>query len=347
MSHPKKDYWQFFSEEAARGRSPLYARLALAVGGDAYLTAIAMRKREGQPAANVLFAAVHALLLRGADHPLAEHYPSVRPGARPAGAPEPLFAGFVRSHEAALLPLIESGVTNTNEVLRSASLLPAFGHAARAAGTGLRLIELGPSAGFNLNFDRYRYQYTREGAPDIARGPADADLVLACALRGPHAPELAPGFPSVLSRAGLERNPIDLGDPGARLWLKALVWPELGERHARLDRAIASQIQHPVAIVAGDALATLPDAVRTAPAGGTILVYHSHVIYQFTDSMRAALDASLAGLSLARPIHRIGIEYEDGAYPIRHCVYAGGALAQHSVLGRCDPHGSWLEWAAA
>jgi hypothetical protein len=345
MTQPQTGYWEFFAAEARRGKSPLYEKLALGIGADPALIALAMRKKDSQPAANILLGAVHLLLLQGADHPLADHYPSVRPDAEPNGDPVALFADFVRAHEAALIPLIETGVTNTNEVGRSATLLPAFDHIARATGQGLHLIELGPSAGFNLNFDRYGMRFLRDGAELMTVGPSNSAVLLACDLRGSSIPPLSDIAVPVLSRRGLELNPIDLRDPRSRLWLKALVWPELTERHRRLDQAIASQLEHPVAIFRGDAMKLLGPCVETLPSGGAAVVFHSHVTYQFTPEMRAALDGLLVTLSALRPIHRISIEFHEGGYPIRHGLYSGGTVT-HATLGRCDPHGMWMEWGS-
>lgn len=345
MTQPQTGYWEFFAAESRRGKSPLYEKLALGIGADPALIALAMRKKDSQPAANILLGAVHLLLLQGADHPLADHYPSVRPGATPSGDPVALFADFVWAHESALIPLIESGVTNTNEVGRSSTLLPAFDHVARSTGQGLHLIELGPSAGFNLNFDRYEYRYQRDGAELMTIGPRGASVHLACDLRGPSIPPLSDNPVPILSRRGLELNTVDLNDARARLWLKALVWPELTDRHRRLDRAIASQLENPIGIFRGDALKLLRPCVETLPQDGVAVVFHSHVTYQFSADMRASLDALLMTLSALRPIHRISIEFHDGGYPIRHDVYSGGVVSQ-TVLGRTDPHGMWLEWGA-
>jgi len=77
----KVDYWTFFAREAKRGRSPLYEHLAAGIGATPELKAMAARAKKGQPPANILLGSVHYLLLGGQEHPLADHYPSVRPKA--------------------------------------------------------------------------------------------------------------------------------------------------------------------------------------------------------------------------------------------------------------------------
>lgn len=336
------DYWTFFATEAERGKSPLYKRLALGIGDDDELRAIAARVKEGQPQANVILAAVHYLLLAGADHPLADHYASVRPHANAVGDPFPLFRDFCRAHTKKLLPLIETRVTNTNEVARSTALYPAFDVVGREAGLPLHLIEIGPSAGFNLNWDRYHYTY-KNGTGAETRGPASASLKLEAEVRGTRPVDLAREFPRVASRVGLELNPVNLDLPEDRLWLKALIWPELKHRLTRLEAAIATARAHPHKIVAGDALANLGPVATAMPRDGVLVVYHSHVTYQFSEEMRERLTRTLETLSRDRPVYRISIEWDGTGYPVVVGRYDNGAATKRTVA-LCDPHGAWIEW---
>jgi hypothetical protein len=338
------DYWAFFAAEAKRGGSPLYERLALGIREDDALRAMAGKVKPGQPQANIILAAVHAALLAGADHPLADHYKSVRPNAAPKGDAFPLFRAFCLAHERTLTRTIETRVTNTNEVARSTSLYPAFDAIGREANVALHLVEIGPSAGFNLNWDRYRYTY-RLADHSVTRGPTDARLVLEATMRGASLPDLAATFPRIASRVGLELNPVDLQSAEDRLWLKALIWPELTPRFQRLEAAIATALAHPQRVIAGDALAHLEAAVTALPSTGVAVVYHSHVTYQFSDDMRARLNATIESLSRARPIYRVSIEWDGSDYPVRIGRYENGDVAKRTIA-LCDPHGSWLDWRA-
>src|SRR5436190_18684490 len=145
------DYWTFYSDDARRTGSELYARIAAGIGADEELKALAAHARKGQPHANMIMAAVHFLLLRGAQHGLRRFYPTLGGTASVSGEdPFPHFKDFVEAHRDQLLALIEARVTNTNEVGRSALLHPAFRTLAGEANAPLHLIEIGPSAGLNL-----------------------------------------------------------------------------------------------------------------------------------------------------------------------------------------------------
>lgn len=95
------DYWQFFADDAHRMGSQLYGRLAEGVGGDAQLRALCANAKPGQPHANLLFGAVHFLLLRGAQAPLRDFYPDLG-GADTADA-FPAFREFCLSHRLSLI----------------------------------------------------------------------------------------------------------------------------------------------------------------------------------------------------------------------------------------------------
>jgi len=341
------DYWDFFAADAHRNGAPLYEQFALGVGRDETLKQFANGVRPGQPPANILFGGVHYLLLRGADHPLRRFYPNLNGGRRESdlSAAFPAFRDFVETHREELAPLIRTRVTNTNEVGRSALLHAGFRALARAAGEPLHLIEIGPSAGLNLIWDRYSVCYIR-GSERICAGADDAALVLTAELRGEKRPP-AGRTPRIASRLGLERNPVDLTQDEERDWLKALVWPDHIARFANLERALAIHAaSSPPPIREGDALELLPEALAAIPQSETACIYHSMVTYQFSEENRAALDDLLVAASLRRPVWRLSFEGTlSGDAPLILHGYRDGIREKH-LLALCQPHGAWMEWRA-
>ncbi|MBV9991692.1 MAG: DUF2332 domain-containing protein [Alphaproteobacteria bacterium] len=332
MSAADFDYWAFFTEDARRIGSPLYARISEGICADAELKALAARARPGQPHPNMILGAVHFLLLRGAEHPLRRLYPDLGGVANSGEDPFPLFKDFVGKHREAVTKLIETRVTNTNEVGRSAVLQAGF----RMLQGPLHLIEIGPSAGLNMIWDRYGANYGK-----FAIAP-DAPLVVDCELRGDKLPPTGPA-PKVASRIGLELNPVDLTNEDDRDWLRALMWPDQVSRLHRLERAIELFKEVHPPIRHGDALALLPDALAEAPAGATICVYHTIVLYQFSGEAREALDNLLTVAGLRRPVARLAFEFDAQECALRLIRYHDG-VRDETKLAKAHPHGVWLEW---
>ena len=337
------DYWGMFAAEAARIGSPLYNTLALRIRDDDRLRRIAAHARPGQPQANLILAAVHFLLLGGKSHPLASHYPDLHPDGKPTTDAFAEFRAFCIEHEAELSRLVASRITNTNEVARCTSLYPAFDHIARETGTALHMIEIGPSAGLNLNWNHYAYRFMRNGQAVVERTPQDALLSLSTELRGERNPVLAGALPQVDSKVGLELNPVNLLNPEDRLWLRALIFPELAPRFARLEGAISTALAHPVSIRFGDALDLVAPTVRALPSSGTPVLYHSFVTYQFSTAMRERLERTIRDLSAARPIYKVAVEWVANEHPLTVSRYENGSV-DAVVLADCNPHGAWLEW---
>ena len=117
-------------------------------------------------------------------------------------------------------------------------MLPAFARLPRVAQMRGRvaLLEVGPSVGLNLRLDHYRYIYRSERGT-VAWGPEDATPVLVCEVRGSEGPPL-PEKLEIVARHGLELAPINLDDPKALRWLRALIWPEHQERARLMDEAL-------------------------------------------------------------------------------------------------------------
>jgi hypothetical protein len=334
----------YFARHTHEQGSPLYARLSTAVAADPDLLALAADARKGQPVPNMLFAATHFLLLTGVRHPLAAFYPDLAGAASPAEEdPYPVFRAFCLEQREAIIQLLATRLVQTNEVARCACLFPVFGLiAVREAERPLATVEIGASAGLNLLWDRYGYDY----GTGRRYGASASPVQIVCPMRGEIPPPLPAVPPRVAWRVGLDLNPIDVRDEQATLWLCALVWPEHTERLARLKRAIALARQDPPRLLSGDALTLLPQVLPAAPPDATLCVWHSFTINQFTREGRAQLATLLTEYAIhaRRPLYRISLEHHNGDNPLLALTtYEPGGVSEH-VLAECEGHGAWLAW---
>jgi hypothetical protein len=356
--------FRIFAQTEAEETSPLYYHLALAIAEDSDLPALAASSRSGQPPANMLLAAVHYLLLRGANHRLAGYYRSLTEQPLPPGEAFPVFRAFCIEQQAAIQHLLATRAVQTNEVARCAYLLPALACAAELAeGRPLALIEIGASAGLNLMADQYRYLYRVAGGW-IAAGAVNSPVQITTELHWrlpaaqvdhpaqallPSSADLSLVTPVVQQRIGIDLHVVNLADDDAYLWLRALIWPEHEDRVQRLAQARQVWLAQPPQLVEGDAVSQLPALLETLPMTAAPVLLHTHVLNQFSPPAAAALEAAIAAASRQRPIYRIGNDLGGGSgkqYVLRLRRYWQGAW-QERVLALVDGHARRIEWLAA
>jgi hypothetical protein len=343
--------WRRFAE-ACRDRSPLYARLSLAIADDLgvdELLAAAPTRQLGHP--TLLFAAVHDLLLAGLDAPhLARHYPSL--GGRtppPEADPWPAFLAVCTEHREAIEERIRTRRTQTNEVARSSLLLLGLAAVHEEVARPLAWLDVGTSAGLTLRLDRYRHDL----GPSGSAGPPGSPVELTCRVEGPAPPAT---IPPIGWRAGLDAAPVDVTDPAARRWLEACVWPEQTDRLARLRAALAVAAEVPVPVYEGDAVTDLAAATAEVPDEAHLVVSHTWMLAYLSPEARTAFEAALDELAAVRDLDRIGME-GPGAMPgtvrgeasdpsqlLRSRWRAG--VRDDRLLAEVDDHGRWARWGA-
>jgi hypothetical protein len=262
-----------FAAREARGVSPAYEQLAYAVSEDAEILVLldSLPPRKLQP--NLLFSVVRLL-----------------------GGPVEEVAAF-REFTLANWPTIEEEIrtraTQTNEAGRCAVLLPVLA----ALPQPLALLEVGASAGLCLYPDRYAYRYGRHAV-------GSGDLVIECVATGVSPPTR---LPEVVWRAGIDVNPLDVTNPADVAWLEALIWPEHAHRRTRLRAAAAIAAADPPLLVRGDLVDDLPALAAQAPAGASLVVFHTSVLYHVPAPRRAAFADRVRRL----PAHWVANEAPD------------------------------------
>ena len=236
-----------------------------------------------------------------------------------------------------------SGPPQTNEVQRSAALLPGLLHVAASTGLPLRLCEIGASAGLNLWPERHRYDFGSWHWGDPA-----APLQLRCDWRGP-VPAVAAAPLQVRARAACDAQPIDLTAPGEALRLASFIWPDQTERLARLRAA--QQVATPWLVADGvrvqaQTAAAFVAAQLQAPQPGVATVLMHSVVWQYIDAaeqaaISASVQAAAAQATAAAPLAWLRLEPPDaaGGVELRCSLWPGGA---DTLLASAHPHGAWV-----
>ena len=315
-----------FARQEARGRSPAYEALADGVAGDRtilrFLDSLPPEKR--QP--NLLFAAARYLLGVPAD------LDSLRALVRaPSSAGSP---GSPGNPGRELAEVMLARRTQTNEPARCALLLPALAQLPQP----LALIEVGASAGLTLLVDRYSYDY----AGHRISGLDPQAPTLRCAPYGPVPLPERP--PEIAWRAGLDLNPLSVASDADVQWLNCLVWPGEGDRQERLAQAIAAARRDPPVVLRGDLIDDLPALAASAPAGATLVVYHSAVLAYVAPERRRLFG------DLVRRLGAIWLSNEGprvlADVPVEAFTGDPFLLVRDgsTPLAVADGHGAWLRW---
>jgi hypothetical protein len=326
---------------------PLYVELSEYVARDSDLLALSAYSRPGQAPAVLLLYSVHYLLLRGEKHPLSEFYSSLTsPPAPPKDAP-PVFADFCRKYIREIKQLLQTRLVQTNEVRRCALLMPAIVLASQEAGpVPLALVDLGASAGLNLLFDKYGYDYGN----GLYCGDLSSPVQLTCTLRGSLRPPIPRAMPDITSRIGIDLNPLDGRKHEDYLWLVAQLWPNdsFKVREERMQAAVELAHLSPPKMIAGDIVEILPEIISEIPADQAICLMHSFSFYELPNEVRAEIISTITHSAAKREILSIKLELSPSSLTIATQLelsrYQRDGKIDTRKLANCHNYGEWMEW---
>jgi hypothetical protein len=311
------------ADDFEQGGSKLYASLARRYADDPLVAEIVGDHKPRWEAPLRLFGAVHYLELAG----VVRH-------------PWPKFHGVLESQRDWIARFVAEQPVQTNEVQRSWGLLPGF--LTVAGDRPLDLVELGPSGGLNLFWDRYRYRYG-----EATWGEREAPLELTGRTVGGPPPSLLERRVEIGIRVGIDRRPIDLTtEHGAHL-LEAFVWADQTERLDRLRKAIEIVRADPPEIMEGDYVDVLPAVLERRRPSALTVVYHSaSAVYLRTedaDRLRDAIEQAGAEGPLAwisyETARESDVAYQGFVLDVQ--TWPGG---EHRRLARLDGHANSLVW---
>jgi hypothetical protein len=267
------------------------------------------------------------------------HYLALSEGLDPWRDPVPV----LEQRRDWLRRFVQTQGVQTNEVQRSWLLLPGFLDIARRTGVEtFDLLEVGPSAGLNLVWDRYRYHYEQG-----QWGRDGAKVELSGEERRPVAPQLLRLAPRVRQRHGIDLAPLDVTRPGDALLLKSFVWADQHQRLDRLDRAVQTLRADPPELERGNAVERLPELLAERLPGALTVVFQTavrgYLSQQDWKQLLMAVDEAgrkfpVALLSVSRPAPG-----EDRYSGLWLRVWPDG---EKRLLAHGGFHGQWLEWLA-
>lgn len=215
----------------------------------------------------------------------------------------------------------------TNEPRRCWWLVPCFLEAARRTGAEtFDCLELGCSAGLNLLWDRYGYEYVAgslPGAPVFRGEERGSRLVPISAV------------PRVEFRVGVDLAPPDLRTDEGVLLLKSFVWADQEQRLADLNAAIAVWRRDPPAIVVGDMVEELPALLARRRDDVPLVVWQTAALGYLPEERQQRVrelisDAGVVFVETAQP--------GDGS----HDYY--GLFVDGDEVAHAEFHGAWIEW---
>jgi hypothetical protein len=288
--------------------------------------------------------ALHAAVLTGRDLALAAEYPPARADWS-SGRIWPVALDYL-ARDAAWVRDFMKSPPQTNETARSTGLASGFMWLADRSPQPFYMLELGASAGLNLNWDRFAYAYP-------AWGRARVD--------GPLMPTEVKGVPppwreiAIASRRACDQNPLDATNADHRLRLRAYIWADQSARLERLNAAIALARETGIEVDKADAAAWVRERLQGELPEGTTVVYHSVFLQYPPQNVRAEIVAAieeagaratdtrrLAWISF-EPESIVGGPHGSTRYILRAVTWRAGERRE-AILADVDPHGRYMTW---
>ena len=337
MNNTQSIKFQNFANTECKGSSSLYEFLSLQIADDDKLLELATHARSGQPSSNLLFGAVHYLLLKGNDHSLRYFYPSMTKHPRKVDESFLPFKEFCNQYSNEIIPLLQEKLVQTNEVRRCSYLFPAFQYIYNITKKPLALIEIGTSAGLQLLWDQYSYSY----GTGVAYGNRESTLHITAEIKGDNAPNLQDYIPPVASRIGIDLHPIDLKDDDNVLWLKALIWPEHHERRELFEKAAKIVKANEIRLIKGNGVEMLDELSKEVSSEYAICVFHTHVANQMPAGVRNRLLEKVKQIGSECEIFHLYNNIQDRDL---HLDYSFDGKEYKHVVGQTEGHGKWFTW---
>lgn len=284
-----------------------------------------------------LAGALHRIVLSGKDPRLARHYPSV--GGSPGADFTADVIAYMRDHTDEI-DLALTQQVQTNEVGRSIVHLCISHWLTSRSVTDFDLLEVGASAGLNLNFDRY-YACSQQ----LRMGDSTSQVrFMGDSFR--HTPELPRHVARVHRRRGVDISPLDVTQEEDRIRLLSFFWPDQKKRLERTRAAIDIAMQHPPVVDEGSADTWL-EAQLSRPRERAVVVFHSIVWQYLGETVQSGLRRTLENAgnhaTPETPLLWVRMEPAGAVADVQVDIWTGDAH-EHLVVAEVGYHGGDMNW---
>ena len=280
-----------------------------------------------------LAGGLHAIARRGADPALTALYEDF------SGDVAATLGAALIAYDSELVTWLDSP-PQTNEVGRSGALYAGLLVIADRFDQPIELLELGASAGLNLNLDRFSYVLGGETFCDAASA-----VKIAPQWQGKPPPKAEP---SILVRSGVDLIPLDVSDKLVAERLIAYVWPDQSERLARIAAAIAVAHEYPPRVDAGDAADWLERTLKLPQVEQTVRVIMHSVFWQYLPQKSQQKIADLIAKASEqatdeRPLAYLTFEAGTSLYSMALKLKTW-PVGRAQTLANCHPHATSIDW---
>lgn len=338
-----KERFLNFAETECKGNSELYYRLSNQIANDTELLNIAINTRQGQPIPNIFLAAIHYLLLKDQDKELGKYYPSIQK-KHFTEIPFDLFKTFCKENRGLINDIISARIVQTNVINRCSYLMPIFSKIIAEQNKPTTIIDIGTSAGLTLNFNNYEYWYNDQkvfGRSKVIVQSITVESEIPKIYR----------IIQPLTKIGIDQNIIDPTDKDEILWLKALVWTDQLERFVSIDEALKMNELKEINFIKADTVLDFETEIQKIDKAQNLIIYATHVLYQFTDDQKMEFYAMLDRVAQLRDFYFLSVEsikillerYNTKETVIELTTYKN-KQKRLKFLAETNGHGNWIKW---
>lgn len=247
------------------------------------------------------------------------------------------------ANQSAIIELLQTRIVQTNALNRCAYLMPIISSLFEG-GTTINLIDIGTSAGLNLNFDLYAYTYNHQSQI------GNSTVEVTSEIKAGKLPNINLQI-KINQKTGIDQNPLDIRSPENALWLKALIWTDQQARFRRMENAIELAQNSKIVLKKGNSIADFASLIRATTNEQPLVVYHTHVLYQFTFEERTAFWDMLDAIGKDKDFYYIAAEnarvlghnYQQKGVLVELITYQNGQKSNR-LVAMTNGHANWIKW---